>query len=427
MATGTTEDKSFDLSTLVFTVFIFISALLTLKLIVQLFSILKLRLKNESEKAASFRVVKLNDNKISPFSFFYWIFVNAGNHNFQKLDEIIAHEQVHVRQFHSFDVMISEILCICFWWNPFTWFLRKEMKINLEYLADEGVLKAGFQPKGYQYTLLQVSSKNMDMSLINNFNVSQLKKRIVMMNKKKSSILMSAKYVLTVPIISFLLLGNAVQAAPDFLNFESNNKLIIADTHQKPQKTTAKSKTADVPLKKGDTYVTVEKMPAYPGGETEMFKFIQENLKYPVEAQNKGLEGRVTLRFVVKKTGELSDVTLIRGVDPELDAEAIRVVRAMPKWIPGKYKGEDVDVYFTLPIVYRLKGDSKQAQNDYSSLKNLNVLIVLDGKVLTKEEMKDVLAEDVAEVKVLKGDAAEKKYGDLAKGKDGVIEITSKK
>ncbi|MDU1889123.1 MAG: TonB family protein [Dysgonomonas sp.] len=102
-------------------------------------------------------------------------------------------------------------------------------------------------------------------------------------------------------------------------------------------------------------FVTVEQMPSYPGGESEMHKFINENLKYPVVAQESGIQGRVTIRFVVTKTGAISDVTVVRGIDPSCDKEAVRVVKAMPKWIPGKQNGLNVPVYFTLPIVFRLK------------------------------------------------------------------------
>jgi len=102
-------------------------------------------------------------------------------------------------------------------------------------------------------------------------------------------------------------------------------------------------------------FVTVEQMPTFPGGETEMQKFIGQNLKYPVVAQESGIQGRVTVRFVVSKTGAIEDVTVIRGIDPSCDKEAVRVVKSMPKWIPGKQNGLNVPVYFTLPIVFRLK------------------------------------------------------------------------
>lgn len=102
-------------------------------------------------------------------------------------------------------------------------------------------------------------------------------------------------------------------------------------------------------------FVTVEQMPTFPGGEINMHKFIGDNLRYPEDAQKAGIQGRVTIRFVVSKTGAISNATVIRGIDPSCDKEAVRVVKSMPEWIPGKQNGKNVPVYFTLPIIFRLK------------------------------------------------------------------------
>lgn len=101
-------------------------------------------------------------------------------------------------------------------------------------------------------------------------------------------------------------------------------------------------------------FIRVQQMPAFPGGEGEMSRFIANNLVYPPVDLETGIQGRVTVRFVVTKTGAISDVTVVRGISPTCDREAIRVVKAMPNWIAGKQNGVAVPVYFTLPIVYRL-------------------------------------------------------------------------
>lgn len=98
-----------------------------------------------------------------------------------------------------------------------------------------------------------------------------------------------------------------------------------------------------------------EIMPQFPGGEAEMMGYIGKNLKYPVVDQENGTQGRVTVRFVVSKTGEIDQVEVVRGISPTADKEAMRVVKSMPRWIPGKQNGKPVAVYFTLPVVYRLK------------------------------------------------------------------------
>ena len=102
-------------------------------------------------------------------------------------------------------------------------------------------------------------------------------------------------------------------------------------------------------------FEVVEQSPSFPGGLNELNKFLNDNINYPVIAQENGIQGRVIIRFVVSKTGEISDVQVLRGVDPSLDREAVRVVKSMPKWIPGRQRGQPVPVYFTLPVVFRLQ------------------------------------------------------------------------
>ena len=101
-------------------------------------------------------------------------------------------------------------------------------------------------------------------------------------------------------------------------------------------------------------YQAVEQMPQFPGGDAELMKYIQDHLKYPVIAAENGIQGRVIVRFVVSKTGEIQDVTVLRGVDSSLDKEAVRVIKSMPKWIPGKQTGNNVAVYFTVPVMFKL-------------------------------------------------------------------------
>jgi len=98
----------------------------------------------------------------------------------------------------------------------------------------------------------------------------------------------------------------------------------------------------------------VEQMPQFPGGDEEMMKFIKDHLNYPPSAAEMGIEGRVTIRFVVSRNGDVTEVTIIRGRDPSCDKEAVRVVKLMPRWIPGRQNGRNVPVYYTLPVVFKL-------------------------------------------------------------------------
>lgn len=104
-----------------------------------------------------------------------------------------------------------------------------------------------------------------------------------------------------------------------------------------------------------EIFVVVEEQPEFPGGQAALMKFLSENIRYPVIAQENGIQGRVICSFVVEKDGSITDVQVVRGVDPSLDKEAVRVIQSMPKWKPGKQRGKAVRVRFTLPIVFRLQ------------------------------------------------------------------------
>jgi len=108
-------------------------------------------------------------------------------------------------------------------------------------------------------------------------------------------------------------------------------------------------------------YVYVENPPSFPGGEKAFSKYLAENIIYPKDAKEKGIEGKVYLTFVIDNEGSVIDVKVIRGAgNASLDEEAVRVVKNMPKWIPGKQNGKVVKVQFTLPIVFKLDGDKKK-------------------------------------------------------------------
>ncbi|BEI56833.1 hypothetical protein GCM10007041_11320 [Butyricimonas faecihominis] len=128
------------------------------------------------------------------------------------MQEIITHERIHAEQYHSLDVMVSEILCAFFWMNPAMWLLKREIRRNLEFLADKCVVHSGFDRKAYQYHLLRLSHPSAAAQIVNKFNVSPLKKRIMMMNKKRTSRMGLIKYALLVPIAGLLILSSNVQA-----------------------------------------------------------------------------------------------------------------------------------------------------------------------------------------------------------------------
>ncbi len=188
-------------------------------------------------------------------------------------------------------------------------------------------------------------------------------------------------------------------------------------------------------------YDVVDEMPQFPGGPYALFEFISKNIQYPKEAEDANLQGRVIVSFVVEKDGSVSNAKVVRPIDPLLDAEALRVVNSMPKWIPGKQNGEAIRIKYTVPVTFRLEDGIKGADDPlierstayiagYYAAKNglppsLQSLILVDGKEVSYDELGKIKSESIDHMDVLKDKSAIEKYGE--KAKDGVILITTKK
>ena len=149
---------------------------------------------------------------VGPFSFFNLIFISPGNHTQKEIDEILTHERTHASEWHSVDVIISEIMAIICWINPFIWLLKREVRYNLEYLADNTVLQSGYDSKTYQYHLLGLTNHKAAATIYNSFNVLDLKNRISMMNKKRSHKAGMTKYLVFLPIVALLMLLSNMEA-----------------------------------------------------------------------------------------------------------------------------------------------------------------------------------------------------------------------
>lgn len=320
---------------------------LLVRLAVQAFSLYRLIVRMPEKEINGVRIKCLNDPS-GPFSFFRWIFMNPAAVKEDEISEILTHEMAHVKQHHSVDVLLAEMVSICCWMNPFAWLLKREVRLNLEFLADRKVMEAGFATKSYQYHLLGLAY-NHKYGLSNNFNFSHLKQRIIMMNKKKSNAVGHIKYALFVlPAFALLVAGN-ISCSQDASQTEDAKEEVVA-----PVSPEAKEAPADSTAKE-EVFMVAEQMPEYPGGMKEMLKFLQENVKYPENAMKNNVQGRVIVQFVVEKDGTPTEFKVLRSVDPDLDAEALRVMKAMPKWKPGMQKGQVVRVKFTVPVSFKLQ------------------------------------------------------------------------
>lgn len=320
---------------------------LLVRLAVQAFSLYRLIVRMPEKEINGVRVKCLNDPS-GPFSFFGWIFMNPAAVKEDEISEILTHEMAHVKQHHSVDVLLAEMVSICCWMNPFAWLLKREVRLNLEFLADRKVMEAGFATKSYQYHLLGLAY-NHKYGLSNNFNFSHLKQRIIMMNKKKSNGAGHIKYALFVlPAFALLVAGN-ISCSQDASQTEDAKEEVVA-----PVSPEAKEAPADSTAKE-EVFMVAEQMPEFPGGMKEMLKFLQENVKYPENAMKNNVQGRVIVQFVIEKDGTPTEFKVLRSVDPDLDAEALRVMKAMPKWKPGMQKGQVVRVKFTVPVSFKIQ------------------------------------------------------------------------
>ena len=381
-------------------------AVLSLRLVWQLFSIIRLAVISRKQEVEGITVHLLRGEG-SPFSFFRWVFMYPSTLEGKQLHEVMVHECTHVSGLHSLDTLFSELFSIACWFNPFAWLMKQEVRMNLEYLADESVLSDGNARKSYQYHLLGLAYRqpNESTKIANNFNLLPLKKRIKMMNKRRTSEIGKAKYLLFAPLAGALLMVSNIESVareigeqfPEVAEVQQkaeqalNADVAVANpmakdavemmnpaeaeemeadkaaeaaliaVEQAKQAAEEKVKTkpqTDTTKKKNSWDCIPETMPYFPGGNVLMLKYLADNIKYPASAVKAKKQGRVIVGFIVQKDGSITHAKIVRSIDPELDAEALRVVKGMPKWTPGTQLGKPVSVKYTLPVKFSLQKDA---------------------------------------------------------------------
>lgn len=344
-------------------------AVLSLRLVWQLFSIIRLAVISRKQEVEGITVHLLRGEG-SPFSFFRWVFMYPSILEGKQLHEVMVHECTHVSGLHSLDTLFSELFSIACWFNPFAWLMKQEVRMNLEYLADESVLSDGNARKSYQYHLLGLAYRQPKDStkIANNFNLLPLKKRIKMMNKRRTSEIGKAKYLLFAPLAGALLMVSNIESVareigeqvPEVAEVQQKaDQALNADVAVANPMAKAEAKASDVTAPADTTknvvYDVTETLPQFPGGQGVMMKYLAANIKYPASAVKAKKQGRVIVTFVIQKDGSVTNARIVRSVDPELDAEALRIVKAMPNWTPGTQDGKPVNVKYTIPIVFSLQ------------------------------------------------------------------------
>ena len=390
----------------------------------------------------------IHNKEIAPFSWMKYIVISEADLE-ENGREILIHETAHISNHHSVDLLVAD-LCIFFqWFNPASWLLKQELQNIHEYEADETVIKEGVDAKQYQLLLIKKAVGTRLYSMANSFNHSTLKKRITMMLKEKSNPWARLKYLYVLPLAAIAVTAFArpeiSQKAKEISAVKVNDLAAIVETKtvenvasgvnavvnltDVPEISVVKD-TADVKKKEtagksseDGVFWVAEKMPEFPGGNGAVAEYVRENMKYPAIAKEKGTQGRVIVQFVVNKKGKIVSPKVARSVDPDLDKEAIRLIKSMPDWIPGTQGGKAVDVKYTLPVSFRLDGDSSANANTASSEeKTGGPLFIIDGKEAAPNTINAIDPNWIKSISVLKDASATAIYGSRAK--EGAIIIT---
>ena len=293
--------------------------------LVRLLSIIYLRMRSTGLYVEG---VKVYDPAIDvmPFSFGSAIFVNVKKYEAGMLRDILLHECAHVSRLHTVDLVLGELVVILGWFNPLAWLLRREMRLVLEFLADARAVVRTASAKDYQYHLLhaaQQSSRFFQWGAY--FNDKMLSQRIRKLNQRDSHLARKCCYLILLPASLFM--------------------LCVA--YARPVTTTQ-------PLAAVSENSVDNALPQFLHSDADLMNFIVQNLVYPEQALKDKVEGRVIVQFVIDIDGNVQSPTILRGLTPECDAEVLRIVGLMPRWIPAQQDGVAVESNFVLPIMFKI-------------------------------------------------------------------------
>jgi TonB family protein len=354
--------------------------------------------------------VKVTEEDIPSFSWGRYIVISI--RDLEENPAILTHERMHVKCGHSIDLMAYSIVTTLHWFNPLVWIARTELKMLHEYEADERTINKGIDATQYQLLLVKKAVGAKRFQLANGFNHSKLKNRITMMHKDKTNKWMRLAYILCVPALIGAMCccsnrNNSIEEEEQPIPFElvfrnctahisssdghidatlrdfviSQIEDIINTARFSGELSINVTYGSDVEdrmielLKEGIRdmeinkeisgiqispeaipFQLVEVKPTFQGGDANNFsRWVNENLVYPKEAHEKKIQGRITLQFTVSETGKVTNVKVLRGVDPILDKEAVRVIELSPDWTPGKSKDRNVPVTYTFPVIFQLR------------------------------------------------------------------------
>ena len=362
--------------------------------------------------------VAVTDREEPSFSFFRYIVAGRGGMTDAELQQVLRHERLHVAQGHSWDRLAVQLVCCLLWFDPFVWLYGRDLREVHEYLADEAVLQQGGEGEYKSYLrLLYCQITGMQyVPIVNSFHFSTIKNRITMMKQPKSH-KGWVKALAALPVAALLLFANCKNQEPaqeqavipdgryevsPFIETYRDGQLVerefmgiiipldsvgehkeFADSAEAVRfnvnihETVAKSSRVTAMMNLDDSTVNWYQvawndeedmldwfnkedyrffsLAEYPGGFEAMAAYIAKSVVYPEKAKAEGVEGKVFVQFVVDTDGSIAEATVLRGVGGECDAEALRVVKSMPKWQPATFKGKPARSKYVMPIYYTLK------------------------------------------------------------------------
>ena len=350
----------------------------------------------EAEITDGIKVLTI-DMEMPSFSWGRYIVISRSD--LESSPAIFTHERMHIKRRHSVDLVLHSLISMIHWFNPLVWIARMELKMLHEYEADELTLKTGINPAQYQLLLVKKTVDAKQFQMANGFYHSKLKNRIIMINKKKTNRWMRLAYIICIPAIIGAMcccsqrkgdmvykgvsvhissnttkvdledftsadLTSAIENAGGAASDMSVEVKYAEDTPQevidalKDELRSMSVLKLNISKTSGESlpYSEIFEKPTFEGNDANAFaKWVYGQVKYPQQCIEENIEGRVVLQFTINKVGEVTDVTVLRGVCPALDEEAVRAVKASPAWTPGKTEdGKAVPVTFTFPIVFKL-------------------------------------------------------------------------
>ena len=395
--------NTFNLSELISTGYWVIAVLLLLRFGWGILRIYELAKTYDYKLSGKLRLYPIQ--RKTTFSFFNYIFIQPEHWEKPSIDYIIQHEQAHVNNLHSLDNLLTELILVFGWFNPFFYIYRRELHLLHECQADQSVLNSGCDQKTYHQLLMNEVSGNLTYIIVNQFSYSLIKRRFKMISKNQKSRLAGFRILLAIPTAFVLLLMFSFTSVDKTTTLIKSKimqpamrmvQVSLSDLQlpqQKPvakqaanttikftppviQKDTAKKATikftppiiVHYPITFLDEVVivgygapdaaapkSVNKKAEFPGGTMAMMKFIKDQLTYPIEAQTHNVTGTVFVQFGVNENGETTNYKILRDVEKSLDDEAIRIVQIMPKWNPALNNGKPAYSEFCIPIKFALQ------------------------------------------------------------------------